>query len=390
MPPPLILVLGAIGLLVVLTLASGPDGRLHVAALDIGQGDAILVTAPGGAVALIDGGPDPDRTLRELGEMLPFHRRRIDLLVLTHPHQDHVAGLVDVLERYRVGAILDPGRPFENASYDRFLADAAAEPGATVAVARAGMVIALDDSTTLRVLFPDPADAAAPLPEDDINNASVVMLLESRGVRVLLTGDAELPVEHLLSERAMLEPVTVLKVGHHGSTSSTSAEFLEATHPTLALISCGLGNDYGHPAPETLDRLAQFGIGTLRTDVDGTVEVMSDGVLLQVRAGGRTVAELPIASATLPDQPIAARIGAWQSPISTAPRRSSPRTASPTASWSIREGYRGSRRRRRASSPRPASRSPLTSSRSPPSSTTSTSSSRGAPARRTASWAHAG
>ena len=102
-PSPLVLGLGVVGLLVVLTLASGPDGRLHVAALDIGQGDAILVTAPSGAVALIDGGPDPERTLRELGEMLPFHRRRIDLLVLTHPHQDHVAGLVDVLERYPGG-----------------------------------------------------------------------------------------------------------------------------------------------------------------------------------------------------------------------------------------------------------------------------------------------
>ncbi len=390
MPSPLILVLGVVSLLVLFTVATGPDGRLHVAALDIGQGDAILVTAPTGAVALVDGGPDPERTLRELGAMLPFHRRRIDLVVLTHPHQDHVAGLVDVLERYRVGVVLDPGRPFENASYDRFLTDAAAEPGATVALARAGMVIALDDTTTFRVLFPDPADAAAPLPEDDINNASVVLLLESRGVRVLLTGDAELPVEHLLAERGLLAPVTVLKVGHHGSTSSTSAELLDAIHPTLALISCGVGNDYGHPAPETIDRLAEYGIGTLRTDRDGTVEVASDGVRLEVRAGGHLVADLPVARATLPDRPFTARIGAWQSPISTAPRRSSPRTASPTASWSIPAGCRGSRRWRLRSLPRRASRSTRTSSRSPPCSMTSTSRSRGARARRTASWARAG
>jgi competence protein ComEC len=390
MPSPLLLAVGVVGLLVVLTLASGPDGRLHVAALDIGQGDSILVTAPSGAVALIDGGPDPERALRELGQMLPFHRRRIDLLVLTHPHQDHVAGLVEVLERYRVGAILDPGRPFENASYDRFLTDAAAEPGATMAVARSGMVISLDAATTLRVLFPDPTDLTAPLPEDDINNASVVLLLESRGTRVLLTGDAELPVERLLAERGLLTAVTVLKVGHHGSTSSTSAELLDAIRPRIALISCGVGNDYGHPAPETLDRLAEYGIGTLRTDVDGTVEVVSDGVLLQVRAAGRTAAELPVATAALPDRPVTARIGAWQFPISTALRRSSPRTGFPTASWSIRAGYPGSRRRRPASSRRRASRSMRTSSRSPPCSTTSTSWSRGAPGRRTASSARAG
>ncbi|MEO8246087.1 MAG: ComEC/Rec2 family competence protein [Chloroflexota bacterium] len=389
-PSPLVLAGAAVGLLVVLTVATGPDGRLHVAALDIGQGDAILVTAPSGAVALIDGGPDPERTLRELGEALPFHRRRIDLLVLTHPHQDHVAGLVDVLDRYRVGTILDPGRPFDNASYDRFRTDAAAEPGATVAVARAGMVIALDASTTLRVLFPDAADAAAALPEDDINNASVVLLLESRGVRMLLTGDAELPVEHLMIARGVLGPVAVLKVGHHGSTSSTSTELLDAIQPALALISCGIDNDYGHPAPETLDHLAARGIGVLRTDIDGTVEVASDGLVLEARAGGRIVARLPLASRAMPERWVTARIGAWQSPISTAPRRSSPRTAFPTASWSTRAACRGSRRRRRASWLPRGSRSTRTSSRSPPCSTTSTSWSRGAPVRPTASWARAG
>ena len=390
MPSPAVLAGTVILLLGTLTVATGPDGRLHLAALDIGQGDAILVTAPSGATALIDGGPDPERTLRELGRHLPFHRRRIDLLVLTHPHQDHVAGLVDVLDRYRVRAVLDPGRAFDNATYERFLLDAAAEPEAVVAVARAGMVIPLDATTSLRVVFPDARDADAPLPEDDINNASVVITLQGPGMRALLTGDAELPVERALVERGLLGDVTVLKVGHHGSESSTSDGLLDVLRPRLALISSGAGNEYGHPAPPTLARLAERGIGILRTDTDGTVEVVSDGTVIEARLEGRVVARLPVGQARLPDGPHPGRIDAWQSPISTAPRPSSPRTGSPTASWSTRAGWHGSRRRPRRCWRRRACRSTRTSSRSPPCSTTSTSSRRVAPARCTASWARAG
>jgi competence protein ComEC len=107
-------------LLAVISLASLPDGRLHLTMLDIGQGDAILVEAPSGATLLIDGGPDPDLTLGRLGEALPFYQRRIDVVLLTHPHQDHVAGLVEVLRRYDIGLVLDSGRAFENPSYARW------------------------------------------------------------------------------------------------------------------------------------------------------------------------------------------------------------------------------------------------------------------------------
>jgi competence protein ComEC len=390
MPSPVALAGGVVILLGTLTVVTGPDGRLHLAALDIGQGDAILVTAPSGATALIDGGPDPERTLRELGQQLPFHRRRIDLLVLTHPHQDHVAGLVDVLDRYRVRAVLDPGRAFDNATYARFLVDAAAEPEAVVAVARAGMVIPLDTTTSLRVVFPDARDADAPLPDDDINNGSVVILLQGPGMTALLTGDAELPVERALVDRGLLGDVTVLKAGHHGSESSTSDGLLDVLRPRLALISSGAGNEYGHPAPPTLARLAERGIGILRTDTDGTVEVVSDGAVIEARLEGRVLARLPVGQARLPDDPDPGRIDAWLSPISTAPRRSSPRTASPRASWSTRAACRGSRRRPRRCSPRRTSRSTRTSSRSPPCCTTSTNWSPDAPASRTASWARAG
>ncbi len=214
-----------------LTLASRPDGRLHLFALDIGQGDAILVVAPTGETALIDGGPDPDLTLRRLGERLPFWQRRLDVLVLTHPHEDHLAGLLPALERFQVGMVIDPGRAYDNPSYPRFLELAADEPDAVVRQARAGDVIRLGPDARLRILYPSPDDVAAALPEDDINNASVVLLLESGGFRALLTGDAEAPVERLLLERGLLSRVDVLKVGHHGSDSSTLPEMLAVLQP---------------------------------------------------------------------------------------------------------------------------------------------------------------
>ena len=387
-PPAWTFGVAAMALLATLTLATRPDGQIHVMALDIGQGDAILVVAPSGATALIDGGPDPERTLRALGQALPFHERSLDLVVLTHPHQDHLAGLVDVLDRYRVHTVLDPGRAFENAVYPRFRTDAAAEPGGRLLDARAGMVVRLDPTTTLSVLYPSEADAAAPLPEDDINNASVVLLLESGGFRALLTGDAELPVEAALAARALITPVTVLKVGHHGSESSTSEALLDATRPVLALISCGVDNDYGHPTRQTLDRLAARGIGVLRTDTDGTVEVVSDGRQVVARANGRTVATLALGGE--PDTAMPGTIPAWRFPIARPPSPSWPATTSPTGSWSTRAGWRGSRGQRRRCSTGRACRSTPTWSRPPPCSTTSTSSRRGAPANRTGSWPLAG
>jgi competence protein ComEC len=171
-----------VGILLAITVATAPDGRLHVTTLDIGQGDAILVRTANGRTMLVDGGPDPELTLRRLGAHLPFHARRIDLVVLSHPHQDHVAGLVEVIDRFQVGALLHAGIAFENVAYERLLADAT-EAGIPVHLARAGASTALDAATTVEVLYPSATDAALPLPEGDINNGSVVLLLRHGGSR---------------------------------------------------------------------------------------------------------------------------------------------------------------------------------------------------------------
>jgi competence protein ComEC len=360
---PVPLALAALVLVGGLTLASRPDGRLHLFALDIGQGDAILIVAPTGETALIDGGPDPDLTLRRLGERLPFWQRRLDVLVLTHPHEDHLAGLLPALERFEVRTVIDPGRPYDNPSYPRFLELAAREPDAVVRRARAGDVIRLGAETRLRILYPSRDDVAAPLPEDDINNASVVLLLESGRFRALLAGDAEAPVERRLLERGLLSRVDVLKVGHHGSDSSTLPEMLAVVHPAVALISCGVDNEYGHPHAITLEHLAAVpGLRIRRTDLEGTLEVVADdGGIVSDDRGSRD----------------AGSIGPWWYPVAIRPRSCSIPSTSRMASWSIRRAWRGSRPRRRDWLRRRACRSTCGWSRSPPCCTTSTSPRRG-------------
>ena len=317
-----------------LTAASRPDGRLHLFALDIGQGDALLVVAPTGETALIDGGPDPDLTLRRLGERLPFWQRRLDVLVLTHPHEDHLAGLLPALERFEVGMVIDPGRAYDNPSYPRFLQLAAHEPDAVVRPARAGDVIPLGAGTRFRVLYPSADDAAGPLPEDDINNASVVLLLESGAFRALLTGDAEAPVERRLLERGLLSRVDVLKVGHHGSESSTLPEMLAVLQPAVALISCGADNEYGHPHAVTLEHLAALpGLRIRRTDLEGTLEVIADADGLV--GGDRAPRD-------------AGSIGPWWYPVAIRPCSCSIPSISRTASWSTRGRGAGGGRGRAA------------------------------------------
>ena len=264
-------------ILVLATVLTRPDGRLHLTVLDIGQGDAILIEAPDGSVGLIDGGPDPDRTLREIGEALPFWQRTIDLVQLTHPHLDHLGGLVEVLRRYHVRAYVDGGRPTETGPLRQLRAAAVAEPGIRIQNAVAGQVIPLGGAE-LEILFPTPTDVARPPPMDDVNNTSVVVLLRYGGFRALLAGDAEAPVEQLLADRGALSGVDVLKVGHHGSNSGTTPAFLAAIGPSVAIISVGQDNDYGHPHRSTLDHLAAVpGLALFRTDLDGTVEVETDG-----------------------------------------------------------------------------------------------------------------
>lgn len=248
-------------------------GRVMLHFFDVGQGDAMLIEAPNGNQVLIDGGPDSS-VLARLGDVLPFWDRSLELVILTHPHADHLGGLIEVLRRYDVGMVLESGVNHsipEYAAWRGLLRD----QGIPVVTARAGERLRISDSAVLDILTPL-RNFAGQSPRD-VHDAMVVAKLVHGRTTFLLMGDAERPLERELIAAGADLDVDVLKAGHHGSKTSTAEEFLRATTPAVAVISVGRRNRYGHPAQEVLDRLAPFGIAVLRTDQDGDITLTSDG-----------------------------------------------------------------------------------------------------------------
>jgi competence protein ComEC len=278
--------LGALLLAAVLIWAAvvqRPDGRLHLYVLDVGQGDALLLTTPQGHIILIDGGPDATVLETQLGKHLPFWQRRIDLLVLTHPHEDHLAGLVDVLARYQVGQVLETPYTVTSALETAWTTGLAARQVPVVAAVR-GATVTMEPNLEMRVLAPDRTVLRGT--HSDLNNSSVVLRLVYRQVSLLLAGDIETEAgTRLLAETTHDLPLqaTILKVPHHGSATGLSDALLAAIQPQVAVISVGANNTYGHPAPVTLAELAAVHTLTYRTDLNGTVNIASDGTRVWVQ-----------------------------------------------------------------------------------------------------------
>jgi len=263
-------------ILIWVAVASLPDGKLHVVFFDVGEGDAIFVQTPRGQQILIDGGPSPTTLISALGRRMPFWDRSLDLVILTHADEDHVAGLIPVLERYRVGQVLDSGYEHDNPTYERWL-ELISEKEIPSYLARAGMRIATGDGVELAVLHPGPE--LMKYTNADANNNSIVTRLVVGQVSFLLPGDIEEVAEEVLVASGQQLASTVLKVPHHGGDTSSSAAFLNAVNPKLAVISVGADNRFGHPSLQVLERLEEL-VGKehiLRTDEDGTIEVVTDG-----------------------------------------------------------------------------------------------------------------
>lgn len=251
---------------------------------DVGQGDAIFIEAPDGHQVLIDGGPD--RTvLNRLGEVMPFWDRSIDILVLTHPQADHLTGLLEVLKRYNVGMVLESGVNHTIPEYQEWR-ELIRGRNIPAVIAERGQKIRLSDNVSLAVLAP--FQPLAGLTIKKINEASVVLKFQfvspvrngiSNGVSTtaLLMADAEARLERQLIAAGNSLESDLLKVGHHGSKTSSREEFLRAVRPRLAVISAGRRNRYGHPHQEVLDRLESLSILVLRTDQDGDITLVSDG-----------------------------------------------------------------------------------------------------------------
>lgn len=256
------------------------DSKLHVYILDVGQGDSILIRK-GNQEILIDGGPDATGVCRGLGEALPFWDRSIELVVLTHPDSDHLTGLIEVMRRYRVKQVITgPAEATSGAfiEWRRLLDERGIEP----VRAEAGMEILMSGGH-LTVLHPE--EALIRQDSLDSNESSVVLRLEYGNFSLLLPADIGTETErHLLREDQKLQS-TVLKVAHHGSDTSTSAEFLNEVHPLVAVISVGANNLFGHPSETVLSLLRQV-TGEKRlflTSRDGTVELITDGEKLWIQ-----------------------------------------------------------------------------------------------------------
>jgi competence protein ComEC len=266
---------------------SRPPGVARITVLDVGQGDAILVEGSRGGRLLIDGGPDPDRLLVELDRRIPPWDRRIDAVILSHPHEDHVAGLALLLERYRVARVMEPGMRGPGPGYAAWL-EALAQPGAPLRLAvGAGDRLAVDE-IAMQVLWPIRADVPSEPPDSGtgINNVSVVLLGAIGNRRFLLAGDVEEEIDPQLLAGG-LPQLDFLKVAHHGSRTATTEPFVAAVRPRIAVASAGADNTYGHPARSTMDRLAAVGSRVLRTDRDGTVAVAFEAVGMTVRTEPR-------------------------------------------------------------------------------------------------------
>jgi len=249
---------------------------LTFAMLDIGQGDALFIESPTGTQIMFDAGP-ARKVLGPLARVMSPFDRSIDAIVITNPDADHIGGFLDVLKNYKVGRVFEPGTFNDSKTYQN-LEEEIKKQNIPDILARRGMRLDIGGGAMIDILFPD----------RDVytwatNDGSIVARLTYGKTSIMLTGDATTKTEKIIlgeNSPAQLHS-TILKVGHHGSRTSTSGEFVRAVAPTYALISDGSNNKYGHPHQETLDTLAQFSAKVFRTDLLGSIIVQSDGHMLR-------------------------------------------------------------------------------------------------------------
>ena len=261
-----------------------PDGLLHVWVLDVGQGDAILAESPVGEWMMIDGGPD-SMAVKKMGEILPFYVDKIDLVVLSHPHADHLNGLIEVIKRYKVKTVLMTGARYNYGAYDEFY---------KLLKMRGVEVIFTDGESDLKmgkigfdIIYPQKSIEGSGF--NNINNSSIVLRLIYGNKRLMFSGDLEMEKEQEIVEQTQLNlGADLVKAGHHGSRTSNTLDWLTRIHPQWAIISCGVDNGFKHPAPSTVERFLSLGAGVWRTDIDGTVQIVSDGdKLWEIRGLGK-------------------------------------------------------------------------------------------------------
>jgi competence protein ComEC len=252
---------------------------LKVEFLDIGQGDSVYIEAPNGAQLLVDGGRG-SKVLSALASVMPYGDKSIDVVIGTHPDADHIGGLVNVLDSYQVGQVIESGGQSNSQIYKKLEGDIDAKHIPHI-YGRAGMRIMLDPvhNVYFDILYPD-----RDVSYMETNDGSIVGKLVYGSTSVMLTADSPISKEfYLMNKDKEVLKANVLKLGHHGSRTSSSTEYLKAVSPQVAIISAGLNNQYGHPHPEVLDKLQSLHIPYLATYKEGTIECLSNAIAINCK-----------------------------------------------------------------------------------------------------------
>ncbi len=267
-----LIVLSASGLiLMIFFIFSYKSGSAELAFLDVGQGDSALIKTPDGQIVLIDGGPD-NKVLRGLGKNMPFYRRRIDFMIISHYHDDHIAGLIEIIRRYQVKTLVYSGKEPDNLLIAELLR-IASENKILLKSLDNQMNISFSPDCRLDILNP-----AALYIKEDPNN-SLVSRLDCSGQRFLFAGDNGSAAEKALLASGWTLKADVFKASHHGSNTSNSEDFLEGISPRIIIVSVGRDNRFGHPGTVFLDRASNLDIPYKRTDIEGNIKFLLNKML---------------------------------------------------------------------------------------------------------------
>lgn len=245
------------------------SAELTVNYIDVGQGDCSLIHLPDGTKMMIDAGTsDSYENIEKV--LTATNTQKIDYLIATHPHADHIGSMRKVVENYPIGSIYMPNATSNSATYEKLLLTIK-EKGYTINTTTAGMTIYQDENTKIETLAPNNSSY------DNLNNYSIVIKLSYKNQNLLFMGDAETLSENEILNNGYIPKSDVIKLGHHGSSTSNSKKFLDAVNPQYAIISCGADNEYGHPHDEVVKRIENANITYYRTDTNGTITLTSDG-----------------------------------------------------------------------------------------------------------------
>lgn len=241
---------------------------MKVTYIDVGQGDSILIQVNDKNL-LIDAGPN-ESTDKLMSYLNKQNIKKLDYVVATHPHEDHIGGMSSVIKKYNIGEFYAPKKMTNTKTFENMV-NALKSKNIKINVAFAGVHLDLGKSTKCEMIAPNGTNY------ENLNNYSAVLKITYGNSKFLFTGDAEKLSEQEILDKNYDISCDVLKIGHHGSTSSSSKSFLDKASPKIAVISCGKNNDYGHPNHKTVDELKKRNIQIYRTDVDGSIVLISDG-----------------------------------------------------------------------------------------------------------------